>query len=85
MYKVKQLYVVYDDGDGHKHLIPKESYRSFEKALERCEESYAEHGDEDIVSEEINDLLDHFSDRQLEGDMHYVVLEEHVITCDKEK
>ena len=79
MYKVKQLYVVFDDGDGHKYLIPKEDYSKFDKAYTRIEDSYEEHKDEDVFYEESNDLLEAFSDGRLEGELHYVVLDEHVI------
>ena len=79
MFKVKQLYVVFDDGDGHKYLIPKEDYSKFDKAYTRIEDSYEEHKDEDVFYEESNDLLEAFSDGTLEGELHYVVLDEHVI------
>lgn len=79
MIKVKQLYVVFDDSDGHKHLIPKEDYSKFDKAYTRIEESYDEHFDDDVFYEELNDLLEYFSDGTLEGELHYVVLDEHVV------
>ena len=79
MIKVKQLYVVFDDGDGHKYLIPKEDYSEFDKAFTRIEESYEEHFDDDVFYEELNDLLETFSDGTLEGELHYVVLDEHVV------
>ena len=79
MFKVKQLYVVFDDGDGHKHLIPKFEYRHFEKALERIEDSFDEHKDEDIYYDELNDILDAFSDQRLEGEEVYVVLSNDLI------
>lgn len=79
MIKVKQLYVVFNDGDGHKHLIPKEDYIKFDKAFTRIEDSYEEHKDEDVFYEESNDLLEAFSDGTLEGELHYVVLDEHVV------
>lgn len=79
MIEVKQLYVVFDDGDGHKYLIPKEDYSKFDKAYTRIEDSYEEHKDEDVFYEESNDLLEAFSDGVLEGELHYVVLDEHVI------
>lgn len=79
MIKVKQLYVVFDDGDGHKHLIPKEDYSKFDKAFTRIEESYDEHFDDDVFYEELNDLLEAFSEGVLEGELHYVVLDEHVV------
>ena len=84
MYKVKQLYVVFDDDGGHKYLIPKDEYGAFEKCLSRIEESYSEHKDEDIYYDELNDILDAFSDQRLEGELHYVVLDEHVIEGDEE-
>ena len=79
MIKVKQLYVVFDDGDGHKYLIPKEDYSKFDKAYTRIEDSYEEHKDEDVFYEESNDLLEVFSDGRLEGELYYVVLDEDII------
>ena len=79
MIKVRQLYVVFDDGDGHKHLVPKEDYSKFDKVYTRIEESYEEHQDEDVFYEELNDLLEAFTDGTLEGESHYVVLEDDVI------
>ena len=55
MYKVKQLYVVFDDDSGHKYLIPKDEYGAFEKCLSRIEDSYSEHKAEDIYY--IGDLI----------------------------
>lgn len=78
-YKVKQLYIVFDDDDGHKYLIPKDEYGKFDKAYTRIEESYSEHKDEDIYYDELNDILEAFSDQRLEGELYYVVLDEHVI------
>ena len=74
MYKVKQLYVVFDDDSGHKYLIPKDEYGAFEKCLSRIEESFAEHKDEDIYYDELNDILDAFANQRLEGEEVYVVL-----------
>ena len=74
MYKVKQLYVVFDDDCGHKCLIPKDEYGAFEKYLSRTEESFDEHKDEDIYYEELNDILDTFANQRLEGEEIYVVL-----------
>ena len=82
MFKVKQLYVVFDDGDGHKYLIPKEDYSKFDKAYIRIEDSYEEHKDEDVFYEESNDLLEVFSAGRLEGELYYVVLDEDIIEGD---
>ena len=78
MYSVEQLYVVYEDDRGHKHLIPKSEYGKFDKALTRIGESYKEHKNEYIYCDDLSDLLDAFSDQTLEGELYYVVLEEHV-------
>ena len=74
MYKVKQLYVEVLDDDGHTYLIKLEDIEAFEKCLSRIEESYSEHKDEDIYYDELNDILDAFSDQRLEGEEVYVVL-----------
>lgn len=84
MIKVKQLYVVFDDGEGHKYPIPKADYSKFDKAYTRIEDSYEEHKDEDVFYEESNDLLETFSDGTLEGELHYVVLDEYVIEGEKD-
>ena len=85
MYKVKQLYVVFDDDSGHKYLIPKDEYGAFVKCLSRIEESYSEHKDEDIYYEELNDLLEYFSKHTLEGEPYYVVLPEDLVTEENNK
>ena len=79
MYKVKQLYVLFDDDSGHKYLIPKTEYGAFEKYLSRIEESLDEHKDEDIYYDELNDILDALSDQRLEGEEIYVVVPNDVI------
>ena len=33
MYKVKQLYIVFDDDSGHKYLIPKDELNQIENNL----------------------------------------------------
>ena len=71
---LKMYYVFELDGD--KHLIQKDFYNSFEKALSRVEESYDTHFDEEVYYEEIDDLLDHFSKGCLEGEEYFVVLAE---------
>ncbi len=75
-----EVYVKFEDDSGHLHLIPKEYYSAFEKALTRIEESYDEHGDEDIYYEQLNDFLDYFSKHTLEGEPYYVVLPEDLIS-----
>ena len=78
-YKVKQLYVVFDDDSSHKHLIPKDEYGAFEKCLSRIEESYSEHKDEDIYYDELNGILDALADQRLEGEEVFVVLSNDLI------
>ena len=79
MIKVKQLYVAFDDDSGHKYLIPKDEYGAFEKCLSRIEDSFDEHKDEDIYYDELNDILDAFSNQRLEGEEIYVVVPNDVI------
>ena len=83
MHKTEKLYVIYEDDGGHRHLIPKEYYNAFDKNLTRIEESYDEHGDEDIYYEQLNDLLEYFSKHTLEGEPYYVVLPEDLINKDE--
>ena len=83
MYKTEKLYVIYEDNSGHRHLISKEYCSAFDKNLTRIEESYDEHGDEDVYYEELNDLLEYFSKHTLEGDPYYVVLPEDLINKDE--
>ena len=78
-YKVKQLYVVFDDDSGRKYLIPKDEYGAFIKSLSRIEESFAEHKDVDVYYDELNDILDAFSAQRLEGEEVYVVLSNDLI------
>ena len=85
MYKTEKLHVIYEDDSGHRHLIPKECYYDFEKTLTRIEESYDEHGDEDIYYEELNDLLEYFSKHTLEGEPYYVVLPEDLVIEENDK
>ena len=68
------MYVVFDDDSGHKYLIPKDEYGTFDECLIRIEESFAEHKDEDIYYDELNDILEAFADQRLEGEEVYVVL-----------
>ena len=83
MYKTEKLYAIYDDNSGHRHLIPQEYCSAFDKNLTRIEESYDEHGDEDIYYEQLNDLLEYFSKHTLEGEPYYVVLPEDLINKDE--
>lgn len=85
MYKVEKLYVVWGDGDGHRYLIPKEDYSGFESCVDNLEEVRGDIG-EDCYYDELNTILDELSHGILEGDLHYVVLEDDVIDKDiKEK
>ena len=83
MIKVKQLYIVWEDGDGHKYLIPKEEYQSFLDKLNdlELELGFPKGGWDDREKEEVQqdiwDLLDSYD--SLEGELHYVVLENDLI------
>lgn len=67
-----QLYHVYDDGDGHRYLIPKDEVNTFYNILDTLEEALDEHGDEDIYYDELNMTLEAFD--RLEGEDHYIML-----------
>lgn len=78
-----QLYHVYDDGDGHSYLIPKDEYTSFVCKLNQAEyrlDSYVmgtplEDQDEDYVEELLEAVWVCFDDYEtLEGEGHYIVL-----------
>lgn len=73
MSKELKLYRVFEL-DGDRYLIPKDSYNSFEKALTRVEESYDAHFDENVYYDELEELLECFSNKRLEGEEYYVVL-----------
>ena len=83
MYKVKQLYVMWEDGDGNNKLIPKEEYQSFIDELNdlELELGFPKGGWDDREKEEVQqdiwDLLDSYEN--LEGELHYVVLENDLI------
>lgn len=79
MYKVKQLYVPYEDEDGHTYLIPKDDWNKFEDCLSRIEDNYSEHNKYDIYMDELTYVLETFADDRLEGEFHYVVLEDDLI------
>lgn len=67
-----QLYHVYDDGDGHRYLIPKDEVNAFYNILDTLEEALDEHGDEDIYYADLNMILEVYD--RLEGEDFYVVL-----------
>ena len=83
MYKAKKLYIVWDDGDGNNKLIPKEEYQSFLDELNdlELELGFPKGGWDDREKEEVQqdiwDLLDSYEN--LEGELHYVVLENDLI------
>lgn len=76
-----KLYVTWEDGDGHKLLIPKEDYDNFLKEVENLEvliRSLRKHASEESIEKaegyecELWSYLDSFE--KLEGEEHYVVL-----------
>ena len=77
------LYHIYDDGDGHRYLIPKDEYDSFVCKLEQAERKLdiyvmttpLEDQDEDYVEELLEAVWECFDDYEtLEGEEHYIVL-----------
>ena len=81
MYKVKQLYVLWQSDDGDKKLIPKDEYHLFQSTLEDLEHEmniYRNHGSEmsiekaEGVQQRIWNLIDSYG--TLEGEEVFVVL-----------
>ena len=80
-----KLYHIYEDGNGHRYLIPKDEYTSFFFfcKLNQAEyklDSYVmgtplEDQDEDYVEELLEAVWECFDDYEtLEGEEHYIVL-----------
>ena len=67
-----KLYSIYEDGEGHRYLVPKEEINTFYNTLDTLEEALDEHGDEDIYYDELNMTLEAFN--RLEGEEYFVVL-----------
>jgi hypothetical protein len=82
MYQVKQLYVLWETGEGGKKLIPKESYNKFLEDLDNLESELGmplgawDDRDKDEVQQDIYDLID--EQVSLEGELVYVVLPQDV-------
>lgn len=72
MYKVKQLYIPYEDEDGHKYLVPEQYYHAFDQAVSDILD-YLFEEDERFFGD-FEDILDLYSVKTLEGDAHYIVL-----------
>lgn len=78
-----KLYRIYEDGDGHKYLIPKDEYESFVCKLNQAEhklDDYVmgtppEDQDEDYVEELREAVWMCFDDYEtIEGEEYYIVL-----------
>lgn len=78
-----KLYCIYDDGDGHRYLIPKDDYTSFVCKLNQAEyklDNYVmgtplEDQDEGYVEELLEAVWGCFDDYEtLEGEEYFVVL-----------
>ena len=89
MYKVKQLYVLWQSDDGDKKLIPKDEYHLFQSTLEDLEHEmniYRNHGSEmsiekaEGVQQRIWNLIDSYG--TLEGEEVFVVLPNDLIEGD---
>lgn len=83
MYKDLKLYHIYEDGDDHRYLIPKDEYDSFVCKLNQAEyeldnylmETHIEYQDEAYVEELLKVVWGCFEDYEtLEGEEYFVVL-----------
>lgn len=86
MYKVKQLFVLWESDFGDKKLIPKSEYHLFQsilKSLEHEKTMYRNHGSEmsiekaEGVQQQIWNLIDSYV--TLEGEEVYVVLPDDLV------
>ena len=76
MYKVKKLFVKYTTEFGDNFLIDKNVYQVFEFELSEIEEAYSDHNIEELYCGQIENLLDMFGARLLEGEPYLVCFEE---------
>lgn len=76
MYKVKKLFVKYTTEFGDDFLIDKNVYQVFEYELSEIKDAYTDHDDEEVYHGQIENLLDMFSARLLEGETHLICFEE---------
>lgn len=78
MFQVKELYVKFNDDDGHSYLISQDVARGFEKAVDDLYDALFKE-DEDLYYEEYENLLDMFGEIRLDGEDVFVVLPKDVV------
>ena len=86
MYKVKQLYVDVSDDDGHTYLIKREDIEAFKKKLKVLEDTLCfdfNYGADDYCND-VENLVEHFNAKSLEGEELYVVLSNDLIKGEDE-
>lgn len=85
MIKVKQLYAIVSDDDGHNYLVPKDDYAKFNQELmdaNRNLNRYIEsvgfdiHNADEYYVDELQSAIDQCYDElhRIEGEKYYVVL-----------
>ena len=88
MYKVKQLYVLWQSDDGYKKLIPKDEYKGFIAELDALEYELGfplggwDDRDKEEVQQDIWNLIDSYE--TLEGEEVFVVLPDDLIKGEKD-
>ena len=78
MFQVKELYVKFNDDDGHSYLINQDVARGFEKAVDDLYDALFQE-DKDLYYEEYENLLDMFGAIRLEGRDVFIVLPKDVV------
>ena len=81
MYKVKQLYVLWESDDGRTYLIKREDIEAFETMLLVLDDKLCfdfNYGKDDYCND-FENLVEHFNAKSLEGEEVYVVLSEDLI------
>ena len=78
MYKVKKLYVKFDDEDGHSYLIDKDMWEAFDEAMsDLLDALYTE--DIERYYNEVDKLFDIYNVNRIEGEEVYIVLPDDII------
>ena len=81
VYKVKQMYVIFDDDYGHTYLIKREDIEAFKKELKVLEDKLCfdfNYGADDYCND-VENLIEYFNTKSLEGEEVYVVLPDDLI------
>ena len=76
--KVERIYAIFND-DCHEYLIDYECYNAFEDEYDTiCDLLRSNDIDGDVFNDMLDNLLDLYGAKRLEGQQHYIVLPQDV-------